>query len=289
MSESFSVGTKVFLSSLGIKESYIQNIINENPAVLGLGDLVVVEKERKQSSGGRIDFLLKDPNDNTMYEVEFMLGETDPSHIIRSIEYWDIEKRRFPLRSHFAVLIAESFSRRYFNVIQLIGLNIPIIAIQLDAISFDGKHILNFTKILDIYEEQEESDESIPEVTESKWVEKAKWTVEAIKQQFESIKPIDPGISLRFITSYIAISKNGRNLYGAYSKKSPQSTLWFKVVDDEKAEKIKELLNKTKLDYNYNKYKDFMVAIEDRKVIPEEIMKEIHSIRYADKTEGLSN
>ena len=31
-----------------------------------------------------------------MYEVEVMLGETDPSHIIRCIEYWDIEKRKYP-------------------------------------------------------------------------------------------------------------------------------------------------------------------------------------------------
>jgi len=48
-----------------------------------------------------------------MYEVEVMLGETDPSHIIRSIEYWDNEKRKYPQRQHFAVLIAESFD--YLN------------------------------------------------------------------------------------------------------------------------------------------------------------------------------
>ena len=31
-----------------------------------------------------------------------MLGETDPSHIIRSIEYWDNEKRKYPQRQNFA-------------------------------------------------------------------------------------------------------------------------------------------------------------------------------------------
>lgn len=46
--------------------------------------------------------MLKDPADNTMYEVEVMLGETDPSHIIRSIEYWDNEKRKYPQKQNFA-------------------------------------------------------------------------------------------------------------------------------------------------------------------------------------------
>ena len=43
-----------------------------------------------------LDILLKDPQDDTMFEVEVMLGETDETHIIRTIEYWDNEKRRWP-------------------------------------------------------------------------------------------------------------------------------------------------------------------------------------------------
>jgi hypothetical protein len=33
-----------------------------------------------------------------------MLGATDESHIIRCIEYWDIERRRYPAYEHCAVL-----------------------------------------------------------------------------------------------------------------------------------------------------------------------------------------
>ena len=57
------------------------------PSIRGLGDLQPLNKEKSQSSGGCLDILLKDREDNTMYEVEVMLGETDPSHIIRTIEY----------------------------------------------------------------------------------------------------------------------------------------------------------------------------------------------------------
>ncbi len=42
-----------------------------------------------------------------LYEVEIQLDQTDPSHIIRTIEYWDIEKRRNPNYEHQAVIVAE--------------------------------------------------------------------------------------------------------------------------------------------------------------------------------------
>jgi hypothetical protein len=42
-----------------------------------------------------------------------MLGELDPSHIIRAIEYWDIERIRFPKRIHRAVIIAEEITSRF--------------------------------------------------------------------------------------------------------------------------------------------------------------------------------
>ena len=41
-------------------EKWLQDLINEDPSILKLGDLEVVERERKQSSGGRIDFLMID-------------------------------------------------------------------------------------------------------------------------------------------------------------------------------------------------------------------------------------
>jgi len=147
-------GKKVFIRNAGKDESWLQDTIYENTSLLGLGDLKPLNKEKSQSSGGRLDILLKDREDNAMYEVEVMLGETDPSHIIRTIEYWDNEKRKYPQRQHFAVLIAESFDRRYFNVVQLLSLNIPMIAIQADLLEVNNEYILNFTKILDVYVEQ---------------------------------------------------------------------------------------------------------------------------------------
>lgn len=61
----------------------------------------VIDRERTQKEGGRLD-LLFESDDDVRYEVEIQLGKTDPSHIIRTIEYWDNEKRLFPSYDHVA-------------------------------------------------------------------------------------------------------------------------------------------------------------------------------------------
>lgn len=50
------------LKNLGISEVQIQNLIAENPTILGLGDLVLRDKERRQANAGRLDLLLEDPD-----------------------------------------------------------------------------------------------------------------------------------------------------------------------------------------------------------------------------------
>ena len=77
-------------------EKWVQDRIAEDPSILGPGDLVLKEKERIQPRAGRLDLLLQDAESSTRYEVEIQLGGTDEGHIIRTIEYWDIECKRYP-------------------------------------------------------------------------------------------------------------------------------------------------------------------------------------------------
>src|SRR4051812_31523593 len=83
----------VELRSVGLNEKWLQDQIEQDTTILGLGELEIVRKEHRQISGGRIDFLMYDDDANLFYEIEVMLGELDESHIIRTIEYWDIEKQ----------------------------------------------------------------------------------------------------------------------------------------------------------------------------------------------------
>ena len=86
----------VELRSVGLDEKWLQDRIRDDPSLLGLGELEVAGREHRQPVGGRIDFLMRDAEAETYYEVEVMVGTLDESHIIRAIEYWDVEGQRRP-------------------------------------------------------------------------------------------------------------------------------------------------------------------------------------------------
>ena len=109
-----------------LNERWLQDRLDEHPELLGLGDVVVRDLERRQPSGGRLDLLLEDIEQRTRYEVEIQLGAVDESHIIRTIEYWDIEQRRYPQYRHVAVIVAEDVTSRFLNVISLLNPNPPM-------------------------------------------------------------------------------------------------------------------------------------------------------------------
>lgn len=287
MEKEIKIGNKVFIRSAGKDEYWLQDVIYENPKVLGLGNLVPVNKEKKQSSGGRLDILLKEPEQNAMYEVEVMLGETDPSHIIRAIEYWDNEKRKYPQRQHFCVMVAEAFDRRYFNVIQLMSLNIPMIAVQADLLDVNGEKILNFTKIIDIYIEPEENEEDVKVVNEATWTNDAPWVSTNAKELVEVLKDHADKINLGYTQSYVSVSIDGKNAYWLHKRTKPTSTLCFSVKDEEKADLIKKNLDKKGFGYSYNRYKEFMLSV-DAKIIKSNIdlLKRIHEIRFKKETEN---
>ena len=93
MSTKFEHFQPVPVKSLpGGDEKLIQQLIADDPSILTLGPLVLRDKERMQPSGGRLDILLQDEDATAWYEVEVQLGKTDESHIIRTIEYWDVER-----------------------------------------------------------------------------------------------------------------------------------------------------------------------------------------------------
>ena len=146
----------ITLRDAGKDERWLQELISKDPAILGFGDVLVIQRERPQPTGGRIDLVLSDPEESLRYEVEIMLGAVDESHIIRTIEYWDIERRRFPSSEHRAVIVAEEITNRFFNVIGLLNKAIPIIALQLNAFLADDKLCINFVRVLDVMEEAED-------------------------------------------------------------------------------------------------------------------------------------
>ncbi len=233
MSDKVVIGRPLHIRERGFDEYWLQDQIVANPGCLGLGELEVISRERQQSTGGRLDILLKDPEDDSMYEVEVMLGETDESHIIRTIEYWDNEKRKWPKRQHVAVLVAESITRRFFNVIQLLSHAVPIIAIQANLLEANGQVLLHFVKVLDTYEEPEEEGSSSYEVhDEAFWRAKAAWTVDVAKALEEILVPVFGTGALKYVKNYIAFTVEEENYFSLHKRASNKSLLSFWLPDD---------------------------------------------------------
>lgn len=158
----------------GFSEAWLHGQICDDPTILGLGEVDVVQRERPQASGGRLDLLLADNEKNRRYEVEIMLGATDPSHIVRCIEYWDLERRRYPAYDHVAVLVAEEITTRFLNVLGLFAGSIPLIAIQLNALQVAEHTVLSFVRILDqrMQRQDDTADASGIAVDRQYWEEK---------------------------------------------------------------------------------------------------------------------
>lgn len=197
-----------------LSESWVQKIISEDPSILGLGDLVVRDKERQQTGAGRLDLLLQDAEGAGRYEVEIQLGATDESHIIRTLEYWDLERKRYPQYEHTAVIIAENITSRFLNVIGLFNGAIPLIAIQLTAHEVDDGVALIFTKVLDVVRlGLVDEDEEVSEPTDRSFWEIQKSTkkiMELVDKLAELAQSIDPALRLSYNKHYIGFWLNGR-------------------------------------------------------------------------------
>lgn len=193
-----------------IKEDVIQSFIFDNPSVLGLGDLSPIRREKIQPQGGRLDLYLCD-DDNTRYEVEVQLGATDPSHIIRTIEYWDSERKRYPQYDHCAVIVAEEITGRFMNVISLFNGAIPLIALQMSAYKQGDEVSLAFTKVLDRINWATDEEEQY-EITDRKFWE-TKSTPKLLSEVdkiFESMKKdFISGYELKYNKFYIGMAKDG--------------------------------------------------------------------------------
>jgi hypothetical protein len=225
----------VSLSSAGVTEKMVQTQIADDPSILGLGKLELRDKERIQAHAGRLDLLLQDPETLKRYEVEIQLGSTDETHIIRTIEYWDIERKRYPQYEHTAVIVAEDITARFLNVIQLFNGSIPLVALKMTAFKVNDAIALTFVKVLDemtlgLVDEDEPKAEP---TTRDSWEAKAsKRTLMDTDQLLKLVKDVQPKAALNYNKHYIGLEIDGasRN-FVAFRPKKAHVIMEFKLPD----------------------------------------------------------
>jgi hypothetical protein len=196
-----------------LNERWVQDRIAEDPSILGLGDVILKDRERIQPKAGRLDLLLQDADSTRRYEVEIQLGATDESHIVRTIEYWDIERKRYPQYEHTAVIVAEDITSRFLNVINLFNGMIPLVAIQMRALQSGGKIGLVCTTVIDLLTlGLVDEDEAGQEPTNRAYWEArgSKKTVSMADQILGFAKAHDPSLELKYNKFYIGLARNGQ-------------------------------------------------------------------------------
>ena len=194
-------------------EKWVQKLIADDPSILGLGDLVLRDQERIQPRAGRLDLLLQDPDTSRRYEIELQLGATDEAHIIRTIEYWDIERKRYPQYDHCAVIVAEDITSRFLNVISLFNGAVPLIAVQMQALTVGSHVTLVFTTVVDELSRglvDEDEDAAAAPTDRSYWEKRAtKATVALADELITTLKEFDPSLELKYNKFYIGLSRDG--------------------------------------------------------------------------------
>lgn len=269
-------------SNPDLNEKWLQDQIAQDPSLLNLGDLILKDFERKQASRGRLDLLFEDPGGETRYTVELQLGATDETHIIRTIEYWDIERNRYPNYEHVAVIVAEEITSRFFNVISLFNRQIPIIAIQMSVLKIANVLTLHATTVLDLVQRPEEDEVEYIVADRDYWLKYSSLeTMQNLDKIYEFIKEVDPEIEISYKVGYCGISRNGKaNNYILCKPRKNHIGFNFKIPKSEKNDALIEELGFSIVDYKrrYGRYV-IILKTEDLATKSNEIKKIIKMAR----------
>jgi predicted transport protein len=250
-----------------LNEKWLQDIIAEDPSIIGIGDVILKDKERIHQGAGRLDLLLQDADGIDRYEVEIQLGATDESHIIRTIEYWDIERKRYPQYNHTAIIIAEDITSRFLNVISLFNGSIPLMAIQVCAIQTAEGVGLHFTKVLDVQQlGLVDEDEEVAEITNRDyWLKRGTPKTVAMADKLLSyIHEFDPDAELNYNKFYIGLKINSRSKnYAIFRPKKNFIGLEIKMPQTEENDEMINQAEIANLDYS-KRYGYYRLSIYER-------------------------
>ena len=246
-------------------ERALQAQIEKDPSLLGLGDVEVRGVERRQPQGGRLDLLLSDPETHVRYVVELQLGATDASHIIRTIEYWDLEKRRYPQYDHVAVIVAEEITSRFLNVVSLFNGFIPLIAIQIQGLEVNGLFTIVATRVLDLMTLGTDEEDEGETVDRAYWQQKASSSsMNIVDQVISVVQAIEPGLEAKYNKHYIGLANNGvpKNLVIFRPRRGKNAVAEFGIPrsDELTAQLVEAGLDLLEYDVRWRKYRVRLTA-----------------------------
>lgn len=190
-------------------ESWLENTIFEHPEILRLGNIKIIARQKRQKDGiARVD-LIAQSDSNEVFVIELMLGLPDSSHIVRTLEYWLREKRRYATKSEVdvkAVLVAEQICEsRYKDVVGFLCEKMPLIVKEVACVRIDQIVTLHCTTVFDSTDDAQE-DPSQPPVSKETWEQQYPFTFEASKFVLEQVHLAEPTAKLKLNRKTTSIS-----------------------------------------------------------------------------------
>lgn len=195
----------------GFDEHWLEKQVREHPEILGLGSAKVVRSQTQQKSGGIVDLLLKDEENEAYYTVELMLGTVDASHIVRSIDYFLREQTRPDADEwgHVAVLAAEDIrGSRFVNVLDYLSKEMPLIVMELSALRIADYVTLKSVRIFDRTQDREDIlDQDQDEVTRDSTIERSsRESVELVDRFGEILQKLADDLHLTYRKFYVGVA-----------------------------------------------------------------------------------
>jgi hypothetical protein len=190
--------------------------------------------------------------------VEIQLGALDESHIIRTIEYWDIERRRYPQYEHIAVIVAEDVTSRFLNVISLFNGAIPLIAVQIRGVEVNGAFTLVPTRVVDLLRRGTEEEDEGETVDRGSWERKSSPTsLQAMDRLVEMVNEVQSGMRPKYNKHYVGLVYGGqtRNFMAFHPRKGPIVLTEFKIPQDEELTAALEETGLSIIPYAYGGYR----------------------------------
>lgn len=144
----------------------------------------------------------------------------------------------------------------------MLNRSVPIIAIQLNALKVDNNIILNFTKVLDLYEVPEDEEQLAgEEVSRPYWEKKADpKSIELMDKITQVSVDKYPNTRITYNKHHIAVGTERRNFMWFYPRKSPFCRFKIKL-DREEVEELSVNLEQLGISFSVRKEDEIAISI----------------------------
>jgi hypothetical protein len=141
------------------------------------------------------------------------------------------------------VLVAETITNRFFNVVQLLGDVVPMIAIQVNVVQVGDTTALHFTTIINTSVGEESDEEAGPQTDEKYWRDNYPSAHECSTWYQGLLRNAGGDVRPKFSKGWITLYLNGKVRVSVPARKGDQTQLYLQKLNDVDLNEAEKKLN----------------------------------------------